>query len=169
MIPCVCVQVCIMIPCVCVFRCLARRTCPTKPSSAGCTPRCGPALWASRTTVATPTPQSGPPREQVSVRGGSSHTRGLQSTWESLCYAQLLLNVSVDSGVCPSGSRYSHAFMLQLRFCEAAFVRPRNLDMIPGVTDNKPGNSPGNTLGNTHGNTVLSLRSIRMNYVLIGK
>ncbi|KAI3367788.1 hypothetical protein L3Q82_026625, partial [Scortum barcoo] len=32
----------------------------------------------------------------------------------------------------------SHDFMLQLRFCPAACVRPLNLELIPGVTDNTP-------------------------------
>uniref|UniRef100_A0A3P9Q2H0 Angel homolog 1 (Drosophila) n=2 Tax=Poecilia reticulata TaxID=8081 RepID=A0A3P9Q2H0_POERE len=41
-----------------------------------------------------------------------------------------------------SGTRgYSHEFMLQLRFCPAACVRPGNLVLIPGVTDIKPDTS----------------------------
>uniref|UniRef100_A0A3B5QI87 Angel homolog 1 n=1 Tax=Xiphophorus maculatus TaxID=8083 RepID=A0A3B5QI87_XIPMA len=41
-----------------------------------------------------------------------------------------------------SGTRgYSHEFMLQLRFCPAACVRPENLALIPGVTDSKPDTS----------------------------
>ncbi|XP_007549329.2 protein angel homolog 1 isoform X1 [Poecilia formosa] len=41
-----------------------------------------------------------------------------------------------------SGTRgYSHEFMLQLRFCPAACVRPENLVLIPGVTDIKPDTS----------------------------
>lgn len=38
----------------------------------------------------------------------------------------------------PEGVQYSHDFMLQLRFCEAAVVRPQDLEMIPGVTDCTP-------------------------------
>ncbi|XP_024861537.1 protein angel homolog 1 isoform X2 [Kryptolebias marmoratus] len=34
--------------------------------------------------------------------------------------------------------QYSHEFMLQLRFCPAACVRPKDLKLIPGVTDNTP-------------------------------
>ncbi|XP_038147303.1 protein angel homolog 1 isoform X2 [Cyprinodon tularosa] len=38
-----------------------------------------------------------------------------------------------------SGTRqYSHEFMLQLRFCPAACVRPQKLILIPGVTDITP-------------------------------
>lgn len=35
--------------------------------------------------------------------------------------------------------QYSHDFMQQLRFCPAACVRPVDLQLIPGVTDNTPG------------------------------
>ncbi|XP_062325923.1 protein angel homolog 1 isoform X2 [Osmerus eperlanus] len=56
------------------------------------------------------------------------------------------------------GVRYSHDFLLELRFCEAAFVRPQNLELIPGVTDSTPGtslsNPPGNLPGNSPGNTT---------------
>lgn len=34
--------------------------------------------------------------------------------------------------------QYSHEFMCQLRFCEAACVRPADLELIAGVTDNTP-------------------------------
>ncbi|XP_068195808.1 protein angel homolog 1 isoform X2 [Antennarius striatus] len=34
--------------------------------------------------------------------------------------------------------QYSHEFLLQLRFCPATFVRPLDLELIPGVTDNTP-------------------------------
>ncbi|XP_068608178.1 protein angel homolog 1 [Brachionichthys hirsutus] len=37
--------------------------------------------------------------------------------------------------------RYSHEFLLQLRFCPATFVRPLDLELIPGVTDNRPDTS----------------------------
>uniref|UniRef100_A0A3P8UK50 Angel homolog 1 n=1 Tax=Cynoglossus semilaevis TaxID=244447 RepID=A0A3P8UK50_CYNSE len=44
-----------------------------------------------------------------------------------------------------SGKRqYSHDFMQQLRFCPAACVRPVDLQLIPGVTDNTPDVSWGN-------------------------
>ncbi|XP_055720807.1 protein angel homolog 1 isoform X1 [Salvelinus fontinalis] len=33
---------------------------------------------------------------------------------------------------------YNHGFLRRLRFCEAACVRPQNLELIPGVTDNTP-------------------------------
>ncbi|XP_033497775.1 protein angel homolog 1 [Epinephelus lanceolatus] len=39
--------------------------------------------------------------------------------------------------------QYSHEFMLQLRFCPAACVRPLDLEQIPGVTDNTPDASRG--------------------------
>ncbi|XP_028994214.1 protein angel homolog 1 [Betta splendens] len=45
-----------------------------------------------------------------------------------------------ESGKC----RYSHDFMLQLRYCPAACVRPADLNLIPGVTDNTPDASSGN-------------------------
>lgn len=35
--------------------------------------------------------------------------------------------------------RYSHDFLLQLRFSPASCVRPLGLELIPGVTDNTPG------------------------------
>ncbi|KAK2826155.1 hypothetical protein Q5P01_020369 [Channa striata] len=40
--------------------------------------------------------------------------------------------------------QYSHKFMLQLRYCPAACVRPQDLKLIPGVTDNTPDASRGN-------------------------
>ncbi|XP_039642863.1 protein angel homolog 1 isoform X3 [Perca fluviatilis] len=39
--------------------------------------------------------------------------------------------------------QYSHEFMLQMRFCPAACVRPLDLEQIPGVTDNMPDASRG--------------------------
>nr|XP_019940282.1 PREDICTED: protein angel homolog 1 [Paralichthys olivaceus] len=47
---------------------------------------------------------------------------------------------SQESGKC----HYSHDFMLQLRYCPAACVRPVDLKLIPGVTDNTPDASRGN-------------------------
>nr|XP_046268024.1 protein angel homolog 1 isoform X2 [Scatophagus argus] len=38
----------------------------------------------------------------------------------------------------PGKGQYSHDFLLQLRFCPAACVRPLNLELIPGVTDCTP-------------------------------
>ncbi|XP_037550480.1 protein angel homolog 1 [Nematolebias whitei] len=43
-----------------------------------------------------------------------------------------------------SERQYSHEFMLQLRFCPAACVRPKDLILIPGVTDIKPDASKDN-------------------------
>lgn len=40
--------------------------------------------------------------------------------------------------------QYDHDFMLSLRFCPAACVRPQGLEMIPGVSDNTPDPSRGN-------------------------
>lgn len=41
-----------------------------------------------------------------------------------------------------AGTRqYSHESLLQWRFCPAACERPQDLEMIPGVTDNKPDSS----------------------------
>ncbi|XP_059209337.1 protein angel homolog 1 [Centropristis striata] len=40
--------------------------------------------------------------------------------------------------------QYSHDFMLQLRFCPVACVRPLDLETIPGVTDNTPDASKRN-------------------------
>ncbi|KAJ8341534.1 hypothetical protein SKAU_G00338250 [Synaphobranchus kaupii] len=38
-----------------------------------------------------------------------------------------------------SGSiHYDHEFLLGLRYCEAALIRPENLELIPGVTDATP-------------------------------
>ncbi|TDG98766.1 hypothetical protein EPR50_G00203720 [Perca flavescens] len=39
--------------------------------------------------------------------------------------------------------QYSHEFMLQMRFCPAACVRPLDLEQIPGVTDKTPDASRG--------------------------
>uniref|UniRef100_A0A3Q1HCJ9 Angel homolog 1 (Drosophila) n=1 Tax=Acanthochromis polyacanthus TaxID=80966 RepID=A0A3Q1HCJ9_9TELE len=44
----------------------------------------------------------------------------------------------------PGKNQYSQGFMLQLRYCPAACVRPRYLQVIPGVTDNTPDASEGN-------------------------
>ncbi|CAI5696773.1 protein angel homolog 1 isoform X3 [Oreochromis niloticus] len=46
------------------------------------------------------------------------------------------------SGKC----QYSHDFMLQLRYCPAACVRPQGLEEIPGVTDITPDASRANHL-----------------------
>lgn len=35
--------------------------------------------------------------------------------------------------------QYTHHFLLQLRLSPAAYVRPVDLELIPGVTDNTPG------------------------------
>ncbi|XP_054652099.1 protein angel homolog 1 isoform X2 [Dunckerocampus dactyliophorus] len=41
--------------------------------------------------------------------------------------------------VCPGGKlQYSHNFLLKLRFCSVSCVRPSDLQVIPGVTDNTP-------------------------------
>ncbi|XP_076834010.1 protein angel homolog 1 [Brachyhypopomus gauderio] len=48
------------------------------------------------------------------------------------------------SAVCDSHPKaseklqYSHDFLWQLRYCQAACVRPQDLELIPGVTDNTP-------------------------------
>ncbi|XP_030574613.1 protein angel homolog 1 [Archocentrus centrarchus] len=44
------------------------------------------------------------------------------------------------SGKC----QYSHNFLLQLRYCPAACVRPQGLQLIPGVTDHTPDASRAN-------------------------
>uniref|UniRef100_A0A3P8SW62 Angel homolog 1 (Drosophila) n=1 Tax=Amphiprion percula TaxID=161767 RepID=A0A3P8SW62_AMPPE len=73
------------------------------------------------------------------------------------------VNTMLDSQSPKSGWRkcqYSHDFMLQLRYCPAACVRPQYLKMIPGVTDNTPGDaSEGNHFRHTisHG---LDLESV---------
>ncbi|XP_023139140.2 protein angel homolog 1 isoform X2 [Amphiprion ocellaris] len=55
------------------------------------------------------------------------------------------VNTMLDSQSPKSGKcQYSHDFMLQLRYCPAACVRPQYLKMIPGVTDNTPDASEGN-------------------------
>ncbi|XP_030247392.1 protein angel homolog 1 [Sparus aurata] len=41
-------------------------------------------------------------------------------------------------------SQYRHDFMQQLRFCPAACVRPKDLELIPGVTDSTPDASKEN-------------------------
>ncbi|GAA6213682.1 protein angel homolog 1 [Lates japonicus] len=48
--------------------------------------------------------------------------------------------------LCVGKCQYSHEFMLQLRYCPAACVRPADLMLIPGVTDNTPDASRGNQL-----------------------
>ncbi|XP_039993923.1 protein angel homolog 1 isoform X2 [Xiphias gladius] len=49
-------------------------------------------------------------------------------------------NKSQKSGKC----QYNHDFMVRLRYCPAACVRPVDLELIPGVTDNTPDASRGN-------------------------
>ncbi|KAM9707511.1 protein angel homolog 1 isoform 1-T1 [Menidia menidia] len=47
------------------------------------------------------------------------------------------VNDMFDSQSQKSGKyRYSHDLMLRLRYCPAACVRPKDLELIPGVTDN---------------------------------
>uniref|UniRef100_A0A8C7Y7K0 Uncharacterized protein n=1 Tax=Oryzias sinensis TaxID=183150 RepID=A0A8C7Y7K0_9TELE len=50
--------------------------------------------------------------------------------------------------------RYSHDFMLQLRFCPAACSRPPDLVLIPGVTDL----GPGQTLTQNHSAFLTGLK-----------
>uniref|UniRef100_A0A8C5F8N6 Endonuclease/exonuclease/phosphatase domain-containing protein n=1 Tax=Gadus morhua TaxID=8049 RepID=A0A8C5F8N6_GADMO len=57
-------------------------------------------------------------------------------------YAPLWHSSLGVTGMCqytPSKLQYSHAFLLQLRLCQAACVRPADLIFIPDVTDNTPG------------------------------
>ncbi|XP_056152210.1 protein angel homolog 1 [Lampris incognitus] len=57
--------------------------------------------------------------------------------------------------------KYNHDFLLQLQFCPAACVRPLDLELIPGVTDNTPDASRENQ-PYTRGFTIshgLNLRS----------
>ncbi|XP_029350269.1 protein angel homolog 1 [Echeneis naucrates] len=55
------------------------------------------------------------------------------------------VNSMSESNIQKSGNRqYKHEFMLQLRYCPAALVRPVDLILIPGVTDNIPDAARGN-------------------------
>ncbi|XP_029114564.1 protein angel homolog 1 [Scleropages formosus] len=81
---------------------------------------------------------------------------------------------SKESGGVEHGSRsagrlqYSHEFLEQFRFCEAARVRPQDLETIPGVTDATP--DQGQWKPNVHrfSNTLcheLNLRSAYSHYM----
>ncbi|GAA6069880.1 protein angel homolog 1 isoform X1 [Tachysurus ichikawai] len=71
---------------------------------------CGPKAWVSTITVNTMMSVSLMAKNQVSNVPTIS-TRKLQ---------------------------YNHDFLRQLRYCPAACVRPPDLELIPGVTDNTP-------------------------------
>ncbi|KAM4724508.1 protein angel homolog 1 [Anableps anableps] len=62
---------------------------------------------------------------------------GISDTCQYTTEINMLTTHSQNSGT----RRYAHEFMLQLRFCPAACVRPQNLILIPGVTDIRPDTS----------------------------
>ncbi|XP_069574635.1 protein angel homolog 1 [Brachyistius frenatus] len=55
-------------------------------------------------------------------------------------YTKALKSQSPKPGKC----QYSHDFMLRLRYCPAAYIRPQDLELLPGVTDDKPDASKEN-------------------------
>lgn len=113
----------------------ARRTCLTSPVVTDCLLLCGPALWESLTTASTPVSTislRARVRNQVSVCVVCllSFLQG----WSKLRMKSLESCIS-----CAGKYKYNHDFMLRLRYCPAACVRPRDLKLILGVTDNTPG------------------------------
>uniref|UniRef100_A0A8B9JVW2 Protein angel homolog 1 n=1 Tax=Astyanax mexicanus TaxID=7994 RepID=A0A8B9JVW2_ASTMX len=55
----------------------------------------------------------------------------------------------------PSGKlQYNHDFLRQLRYCQAACVRPPDLELIPGVTDNTPNPEEKLLFAPRFGNTI---------------
>ncbi|XP_076603993.1 protein angel homolog 1 [Chaetodon auriga] len=65
---------------------------------------------------------------------------GITDTCQYTTVSEIFKSQSQKPGKC----QYSHDFLLQLRFCPAACVRPLDLELIPGVTDNTPDSSRGN-------------------------
>ncbi|XP_044023821.1 protein angel homolog 1 isoform X2 [Siniperca chuatsi] len=65
---------------------------------------------------------------------------GITDNCQYTTVKEIFKSQSRKSGKC----QFSHDFLLQLRFCPAACVRPLDLELIPGVTDNIPDASRGN-------------------------
>ncbi|XP_041827421.1 protein angel homolog 1 [Melanotaenia boesemani] len=63
-----------------------------------------------------------------------SRSLGITDTCRYTTVSNVFERRNKKSGKC----KYSHDFMLQLRYCPAACVRPQDLELIPGVTDNTP-------------------------------
>ncbi|KAM3871348.1 protein angel homolog 1 [Diretmus argenteus] len=59
---------------------------------------------------------------------------GITDTCQYTTAQEMPHSQSQESGKLP----YNHDFLRQLRFCPAACVRPADLELIPGVTDNTP-------------------------------
>ncbi|XP_051722867.1 protein angel homolog 1 [Ctenopharyngodon idella] len=69
------------------------------------------------------------------------------------------------SGIFPVDNRqYSHDFMLQLRYCQAACVRPADLELIPGVTDKTPDPEDMEIFSSRFGHTLRHTLSLTSAY-----
>lgn len=131
-----------------------KRTCHTKPIVTDCLLPCGPAVWESLTTAST----------RLSLRHLRARVRNQVSVQVVACFVPTVIfailihfyefqsfvflvssltslpTLHISSCcVCVGKRRYSHDFLLQLRFGPATCVRPLDLELIPGVTDNTPG------------------------------
>lgn len=131
-----------------------KRTCHTKPIVTDCSLPCGPAVWESLTTASTrlsPRHLRARVRNQVSVSSCSMlctycYFCNFDPFYEFQSFVFLMssltslptLHIS-SCCVCVGKRQYSHDFLLQLRFGPATCVRPLDLELIPGVTDNTPG------------------------------
>lgn len=128
-----------------------KRTCHTETIVTDCLLPCGPRVWESLTTVST----------RLSLRHLRSRVRNQVSV--SICFVYTFIfvifihfiNFSLlvfqvfshftshctffSCCVCVGKRQYSRDFLLQLRFGPASCVRPLDLELIPGVTDNTPG------------------------------
>lgn len=118
-----------------------KRTCHTKPIVTDCLLPCGLALWESLTTASTLLSMiclRARIRNQVSV---AAFAHSQFKNWISVVYVlfSLLFSYLVFFSFSIGKCQYSHDFMLQLRYCPAACVRPQDMKLIPGVTDNTPG------------------------------
>ncbi|XP_062379608.1 protein angel homolog 1 isoform X2 [Sardina pilchardus] len=67
----------------------------------------------------------------------------------------------------PGALNYEHDYMLNLRYSQAARVRPKDLELIPGVTDNSPDQHEKQPSPQTFRNTVCHCLDLRSAYTHI--
>nr|XP_698034.2 protein angel homolog 1 isoform X1 [Danio rerio] len=77
---------------------------------------------------------------QTDLSYKAHHNRLFSPLWPSSLGITDRCQYNTDTHTTASDGKqqYSHEFMCQLRFCEAACVRPADLELIPGVTDKTP-------------------------------
>lgn len=131
-------------------RYLAKRTCHTEPVITGSLLPCGPALLGSLTAASTqPAPRTLRTRRARKLVSFFHLKAPDCSLFQFIPFLYLRFDSLKSHSsfhpfltavhVCAGKRRYSHEFLLQMRFSPAACIRPLDLELIPGVTDNIPG------------------------------